>query len=132
MKRPAGRSTRSAGAAKDVDAYLVGLPIKTRAVLERLRRAIRAAAPKAEERISYRIPSYKYHGWLVFFAAFKKHNSFIVPGESAWKEFRRELEPFQVSGKTIHFTAEHPLSAALVRKIVKTRIKENESDETKG
>jgi len=81
----------------------------------------------AEERISYRMPSCRYRGWLVFFAAFKNHNSFVVPGRSVM-EFGRELRPFEVSGKTIHFTAGHPLPARLVRKIVKQRIKENETD----
>jgi uncharacterized protein YdhG (YjbR/CyaY superfamily) len=126
MRESAARDAKGRGRAKDVDAYLARLPARTRGVLGKLRRTIRAAAPKAEERISYQIPSYKYHGWLVFFAAFKKHNSFVVPGDAV-RKFRRELKAFDISGKTIHFTDEKPLPAALVRKIVKTRIKENQS-----
>ena len=63
--------------AKKVDEYLAAAPEEVRPVLEKLRRTIRAAAPKAEEVISYQIPMFKYHGPLVFFAAFRNHCSFL-------------------------------------------------------
>src|SRR5512137_1797762 len=100
------------------DAYIAAQPPQTRKALASLRQSIRTAAPLAEERISYRIPAYKYHGWLVFFAAFKNHNSFIVPGRTIDK-FRVQLKGFDISGKTIHFTNDAPLPASLVRRIVK-------------
>jgi uncharacterized protein YdhG (YjbR/CyaY superfamily) len=114
--------------AKDVDSYLAVLPVNQRLALEKLRKTIRATAPKAEEAISYRIPVFKYHGPLVFFAAFRDHLSLFVPGkEATFKPFRSELKPFKVSGATIHFSPEHPLPASLVKKIVKARIAANES-----
>ena len=64
--------------AKNVDEYLAAAPEDVRSVLEKLRKTIRSAAPKAEEVISYQIPMFKYHGPLVFFAAFRNHCSFYV------------------------------------------------------
>ncbi len=113
--------------AKSVDDYLAAVPEEARAVLEALRRTIRDAAPKAEEAISYQIPAFKYHGPLVFFAAFKNHCSFYVASKSVMKTFSSELKPYDTSGTTIHFSAENPLPATLVKKIVKARIEENEA-----
>ncbi|HXX99584.1 MAG TPA: DUF1801 domain-containing protein [Candidatus Limnocylindrales bacterium] len=113
--------------ANDVDSYLATLPDDQRLTLEKIRKAIKAAAPKAEEAISYRIPVFKYHGPLVFFAAFVNHCSLFVPGKEAiLKPFRSELKPFKTSGATIHFSPENPLPASLVKKIVKARISANE------
>lgn len=114
--------------ARDVDAYLSVLPKEARVTLEKLRKTIKAAAPKAEEVISYQIPTFKYHGPLVFFAAFKSHYSFYVVSKSILKTFETELKPFETSGTTIHFSAEHPLPATLVKKIVKARMEENEAN----
>jgi uncharacterized protein YdhG (YjbR/CyaY superfamily) len=113
--------------AKTVDDYLAGLPTEDREALENLRKAIKAAAPQAEETISYRIPGYKYHGALVYFAAFKDHLSLFPAGKSVAAKFRQELKPFKVSGTTIHFTATNPIPASLVKKIVRFRIRENRS-----
>ena len=109
-----------------VDTYLSSVPKGLRTVLENLRRAIKAAAPQAEEVISYQIPTYKYHGPLVHFVARKDYCSFIVVSKSILKTFKNELADYETSGTTIHFTAEHPLPAAIVKKIVKARIEENE------
>jgi uncharacterized protein YdhG (YjbR/CyaY superfamily) len=118
--------TSRAVAAKDVDEYLRPLPTPVRAALESLRKTIRAAAPKAEEVISYQIPIYKYNGPLVCFAAFKNHCSFYVVKKDILSTFAKELEAYEKSGTTIHFKPESPLPASLVRKIVKVRIKQNE------
>jgi len=67
MKKTA--STPKRAPAKDVDAYLASAPKELQAVLENLRESIKAAAPQAEELISYQIPTYKYHGPLVHFVA---------------------------------------------------------------
>lgn len=109
--------------AKDVDEYLAAIPEKERIALEDLRKD---AAPMAKERISYRIPTYKYHGPLVHFAAFKNHSSLIVVDKSLLETFKDELEDYKTSGATIRFSAEKPLPAVLVKKIVKARIEENE------
>ncbi|MGA9118453.1 MAG: DUF1801 domain-containing protein [Bacteroidota bacterium] len=112
--------------AKDVDAYLSMVPRDKRAVLEKLRKSIQAAAPHAEEVISYGIPGYRYRGTLVFFAAFKNHCSLFAAGRSILEAFKDELKRYDISGTTIHFTPGNPLPATLVRKIVKARIVENE------
>ncbi len=117
--------------AKDVNEYLASLPKKQRISLERLREAIKEAAPEAEETISYRIPSYKYKGSLVHFAAFKNHSSFIVVNKSILDIFKSELENFYTSGATIRFSSENPLPEALVKKIVKKRIEQNENKSKK-
>lgn len=109
-----------------VDEYMDALPEKERAVLQKIRTIIKSAAPKAEEVISYQIPTYKYFGALVHFAAFKNHCSFFGVSKSLFDTFKGELEPFKISGKTIHFTVDNPLPATVVRKLVKARLKENE------
>jgi uncharacterized protein YdhG (YjbR/CyaY superfamily) len=119
-------ATRS-GPAKDMDGYLAALPADMRAALERLRKQIRAAAPKAIEGISWGMPSFKLSGLLVGFAAFKNHCSFFPMSVSVMNAHRKELKPYDTSKGTIRFPADRPLPAALVTKIVKARIAENEA-----
>jgi uncharacterized protein YdhG (YjbR/CyaY superfamily) len=110
--------------ARTIDEYLAPLSAEKRAALERLRRAIRAAAPKAEECISYGIPAYRLGGrMLVAFGAAAKHCAFY-PGARPVATHKRELKGYSTSKGTIRFSAESPLPAALVRKLVKTRIAE--------
>jgi uncharacterized protein YdhG (YjbR/CyaY superfamily) len=113
--------------ANTVDDYLAALPKKERAVLQELRETITSSAPQAEEVISYNIPLYKHHGHLVGFAAFKNHCSLFVTNSAVPKQFARELEPYEVKHTTVHFSVDKPLPAALVKKIVKARIAENEA-----
>ena len=120
------KATKTVPAA-NIDEYLSALPEKVRSTLEVLRKTIKAAAPKAEEVISYQIPTFKYHGFLVCFAAFKNHCSFYTTSHSVMKAFANELKSYDTSGVTIHFTADKPLPASLVKKLVKARIKENEA-----
>ena len=108
-----------------VAAYLRAVPPAPRAALQQLRKTIKAAAPQATEVISYGIPSFKHHGYLVGFAAFKDHCSFF-PG-TALTAFKKELGSYETSKGTIRFTVEKPLPAALVRKLVKARIAQNEA-----
>jgi uncharacterized protein YdhG (YjbR/CyaY superfamily) len=114
---------------KTVDEYLAALPEDQQQALEKVRQAVKAAAPKAEEVISYQIPTYKYKGPLVHFAAFKNHLSFVVVSKSIAQLFEKELAPFKSSGRTVHFTAEKPIPTALIKKIVKERMRENEVDD---
>lgn len=118
--------------ARDVDAYLAALPQEARVALEKLRKTIRAAAPMAEEVISYQVPTFKYHGPLVSFAAFRNHNSLYVVNPSILKTFAAELKPYETSGTTIQFSADRPLPATLVKKIVRARMEENEANLTAG
>ena len=112
--------------AKNVDEYLAGVPKETHAVLEKLRQTIKAAAPMAVEGISYQMPMYKHHGMVIGFAAFKNHCS-IFPGAAITESFKKELKGYSTSKGTVRFSADKPLPAALVRKLVKARIKENEA-----
>ena len=122
----------NANPVKTVDDYLQALPEGVRVALEKLRQTIIRAAPKAEEVISYQIPTYKYHGALVHFAAFEDHCSFVVINKNILKTFSKELQSYKTSGTTIHFTPDELLPASLVKKIVSIRIKENEERIAKG
>jgi len=111
--------------AEDVADYLSQVPEPQREALERLRRTIKSTAPDAVEVISYQIPTFKLNGrMLVSYAAFKHHCSFF-PGAGPIEMHADDLKSFQTSKGTIQFTPEHPLSTALVKKLVKTRIKLN-------
>ncbi len=112
--------------ARDVDEYLAAVPKESRAVLEKLRQTIKAAAPKAVEVISYKIPIYKYEGMLAGFAAFKDHCSLFV-GPGVIEAHQDELKRFGLSKGTIRFPADKPISATLVKKLIRTRIKQNEA-----
>ena len=122
---------RKSAPAESVDRYLVALPDDVRLVLEKLRKIIKAAAPDTTEVISYRIPVLKLHGHpLVGFGAAKSYCSFFTMSSSMILKLARmqarELKGYDVSGATIHFTPDKPLPAALVTKLVKERIAENE------
>lgn len=112
--------------ATTVDEYMEALPEEARATLEKVRKAIRSAAPKAEEVISYQIPTFKQNGALVAFAAFRNHCSLFTTSHALMKVFAEKLEPYKTSGITIQFPFGKPLPAALVKDIVKERIRENE------
>jgi uncharacterized protein YdhG (YjbR/CyaY superfamily) len=111
----------------DVDTYLAALGDDQRAALERLRKTIRAAAPDAVETISYQMPAFKLEGrFLVSYAAFKDHCSFF-PGAAVPDELVDEVKPFVAGKGTLRFTPERPIPAALVKKMVKTRVREIEA-----
>ena len=118
---------RTGAPAKDIDDYLASLPEVVRVAFERLRRTIKAAAPKATEDISYGIPVFKHHGMLVGFAAFETHCSFFVMSPSVMKKHARELKSYDTSKGTIRFQTNKPLPTSLVKKLVKARLQENES-----
>jgi len=109
-----------------VDDYLDALTQEVKYAMQNLRQAIIAAAPQAQELISYRIPTYKYHGALVHFQAHPQHCSFITASKAVVDSFKLELKGYKVSGTTIHFTPEKPLPKELVMKIVRARMTENE------
>jgi len=110
-----------------VEEYLKALPEKERTVLSVLRKTIKATAPKADEVIGYGMPGYKYHGMLVYFAAFKNHCSFF-PGSSMLEQFGEEVKKYKTSKGTLQFTVDKPIPASLVKKIVKERMKQNEAN----
>ncbi len=114
-----------------VDEYLTGLPEQQRAALEKLRNTIRAAAPDATETISYQMPAFKLDGrFLVSYAAFKDHCS-LFPGAAVPGELADAVKPFVAGKGTLRFTPEKPIPAALVKKVVKTRMREIEAAASK-
>jgi len=114
-------------APKNVDEYLAGVPEPARSTLNRVRAAIRSAVPpEATEAISYRMPTFRYKGALLGFAAFSNHCSLFPMSLSVMETFKNELKDFDTSKGTIRFPVDKPLSAALVKKLVKARIAENE------
>ena len=115
---------------KTIEEYIAEFPKNVRDVLEELRRVIRESAPKAEETISYGIPTFKLNGNLVHFAAYKNHVGFY-PTLSGIKAFRKELSPFKTSTGTVQFPLYKPIPFDLVRKIVKFRVKETEAEKEK-
>jgi uncharacterized protein YdhG (YjbR/CyaY superfamily) len=107
-----------------IDEYLARLSEEKRGALEKLRRAIKSAAPKAEECISYQMPAFRLDGRiLVWFGAATNHCSFF-PGAFPVADHKDELKAYRTSKGTIRFPADRPLPAALVRKLVKSRIAE--------
>ena len=107
-----------------IDEYLAALSKEKRAALEKLRRAIKSAAPKAEECISYQLPAFRLGGkFLVAFGAAANHCAFY-PGAHPVEAHKNELKTYDTSKGTIRFPADSPLPATLVRKLVKTRIAE--------
>ena len=107
-----------------IDEYLAPLSSEKRTALEKLRRAIKSAAPGAEECISYRIPAFRLGGrMLVAFGAAANHCAFY-PGSSPLEAHKDELEAYDTRKGTIRFQADSPLPATLVRKLVKARIAE--------
>lgn len=133
VKTPAKPSAARAGAAKQgavattVDEYLAGLPGPQRAALERLRKQILAAAPKATENMSYGMPTFVHEGNLVHMAAFRDHCSFFPGSSGVTALLEEELEGFETAKGTIRFAPGKPIPAALVKRIVKLRVAENEA-----
>ena len=111
---------------KTVDEYLDRVPEPARSTLYELRAVIRSVAPvEATESISYGIPTFKYKGMLAAYAAFSDHCS-LFPGAGPTIEFKDELKNFPTSKGTIRFAPDKPLPATLLKKLIKSRIRENE------
>ncbi|MGA2982253.1 MAG: DUF1801 domain-containing protein [Terriglobia bacterium] len=122
-----GFTAKGHGAPKTVDEYLARVPEPARSTLHKIRTAIRSAVPpEATETLSYRMPAFKYEGVLVWFAAFSNHCSFF-PTASVIEAFKNQLKGYSISKGTIRFPTDKPLPAALVKKMVKVRVAQNES-----
>ncbi len=111
-------------AASSIDEYIAACPTEIQKSLQELRATIRAAAPDAEERISYRMPAFAQNGILVWFAAFKDHIGFYPKG-SGIKAFENELAGYETAKGTVRFPLGKPLPRRLITKIVKYRVAEN-------
>src|SRR5215472_14839987 len=111
---------------KTIDEYLANVKPGQRKTLQKLRQTIQTAAPNAEECISYGIPAFRVNRrLLVFFGAWTNHCAFYPGSTATLKNFRNELRNFQTRKGTIRFSPDKPLPVALVKKLVKTRIAEN-------
>ncbi len=118
-------------AIKDIDTYIFLQPEVVRPELEKMRQIIKSVAPDAEELISYGMPAFRYHGMLVGFAAAKKHYGFYPWNGSTVAEFKEELVGYVTSKGAIQFPIGKPLPVALIKKIVKARMKQNISKQKK-
>jgi len=115
-----------AGKPQTIDGYLSALSDEQRKALEKLRKSIRAAAPKAEECISYQLPAFRLGGrMLVAFGARANHCAFYPMSPTTVKAHEAALQGYDTSKGTIRFRADKPLPSTLVRKLVKARIAEN-------
>ena len=124
---PAAPKAKLADSADGVDAYLANVPEPARTTLEKIRASIRAAAPKeATEGISYGMPAFRYKGPLVAYAAFKSHCSLFPLQASLIDEMKDELKSYRTAKGTLQFPQNKPLPAALLKKMVKLRVAENE------
>jgi uncharacterized protein YdhG (YjbR/CyaY superfamily) len=122
-KKPATKTKRP----KTVDDYLAAAPKDKRAALMKLRKTIKAAAPKATEGMSYGIVGYKQNGkYLVYFGYWKAHIALYGTGSRFIEAHTAELKPYVQSKGTIQFPAEKALPYGLVTRIVKTRVAEIE------
>ena len=107
-----------------IDAYIAAFPDETQRRLQEMRATIHAAAPDAQEKISYQMPTFYLYGNLVHFAAHKNHIGFY-PAASGIQNFQRELSKYVTSKGAVQFPMDKPLPLALIRKIVKFRVAEN-------
>ena len=116
----------SPAVATTVEEYLAGVSEPARTTLRKVRATIRSSVPaEATEGISWGMPMFKYKGMLLGIATFSNHCS-IFPGPAVIAALKSELKGFHTSKGTIQFSKDKPLSATLVRKIVKARLAENE------
>lgn len=130
MKKASSKKSTIAcngSAVSAVDAYLAAVPEPARSTLEKLRSIIRTAAPtEATETLYYGMPAFRYKGALVCYAAFKNHCSFYPLNGSLIERFAEELKAYSTSKGTIQFSMDKCVPAALVKKLVKARVAENE------
>jgi uncharacterized protein YdhG (YjbR/CyaY superfamily) len=111
---------------KDVDSYVASFPQDVQALLKKVRRTIRAAAPEADEVISYNIPAYRQNGMLVYFAGFKSHIGLYPPvrGNAA---LQKAVARYAGPKGNLKFPYDKPLPLALITRIVRHRVKQNNS-----
>jgi uncharacterized protein YdhG (YjbR/CyaY superfamily) len=110
---------------KSVDSYIAAQPEAIRGVLAQVRKAIRDSVPRAEEVISYKMPTYKVDGdAMLYFAGWKQHYSLYPATEQVLAAFKEELEPYKIHKATIRFPISEPVPVALIARIAKFRARE--------
>jgi uncharacterized protein YdhG (YjbR/CyaY superfamily) len=116
--------SKSKNGISTVDEYFAWQSEQARTALEQLRKIIKKATPEAEEVISYQMPAFRFHGILVYYAAFKNHYS-LFPMTKALEVFKEDLKGYETTKGTIHFSYGKPLPVRLIKEIVQFRVKEN-------
>jgi uncharacterized protein YdhG (YjbR/CyaY superfamily) len=109
---------------KDIDSYIAQFPADIQAILEKVRATIRYAAPEAKERISYRMPAFKQHGILVYFAAWKEHIG-IYPPISGDRILERAIARYAGPKGNLQFPLDEPIPYKLIERIAKLRVKQD-------
>jgi uncharacterized protein YdhG (YjbR/CyaY superfamily) len=109
---------------KSIDEYIATFPEEIQSILQTIRATVRAAAPDAEEKISYQMPTFFLKGNLVHFAAFKNHSGFY-PTPSGIEAFKEELARYQGAKGSVQFPLDEPMPLDLITQIVKLRVAEN-------
>ena len=109
---------------KDIDEYIAAQTPEVQILLEQMRKTIKKAAPEAEEVISYNMPAFKYHGMLVYFAAYKNHIGFYAT-PTGHSEFKEELSIYKQGKGSVQFPLSQSLPLDLILRIVAFRVKEN-------
>ena len=118
---------------KSVDGYIASKPKEARVALERVRRAIRKAVPRADEGLSYRIPAYTLNGVpVIYFAAWKAHYSLYPASDPLVAAFKRELAPYERSKGTIRFPLAEPVPVDLIGRIARFRAEQITARDGKG
>ena len=112
------------GIPKDIDEYISGFPKEVQEILHNIRKTIREAAPGAEEKISYGMPTFTLKGNLVHFAAYKKHIGFY-PTPSGIEKFKNRISVYEWSKGAVKFPLDEQVPFDLIREIVRFRVKEN-------
>ena len=107
-----------------IDEYIAGFPGEVQEILQKIRKTIKAAAPEAQEKISYQMPTFYLQGNLVHFAAFKEHIGFY-PVPTGIEKFKKELSLYKQGKGSVQFPLDQPMPYDLIGKIVKFRVKEN-------
>ena len=110
---------------KDIDEYIAGFPTEVQAILEKIRQTVRAAAPDAQEKISYQSPAFTLNGELVYFAAFKNHIGFYPPVTGGDAKFQTEKAVYEGPKGNLKFSFDKPIPYTLIGKIVKLQAKKN-------
>jgi uncharacterized protein YdhG (YjbR/CyaY superfamily) len=123
-KEAEGIMGKNRTAPKTIDEYIKTFPGDIQDKLKAMRKTVHAAAPEAEEKISYQMPTFYLKGNLVHFAAFKKHIGFY-PAPSGIQAFKNDLSVYKSSKGAVQFPIDKPLPLALVSKIVRFRVFEN-------
>ena len=109
---------------RNTDEYIATFPEEIRILLEQIRSTIKAAAPEAEETINYGMPTFKFHGNLVHFAAYKNHIGFY-PAPSGLTAFQDEISKYKNSKGAVQFPLNKEIPLKLISRIVKFRMNEN-------